>query len=162
MALAGRGYTGGVPMPRNLELAYEAANSTLTRQDAALANLRNRATSLFAAAVITTAVGVIGDRRYPTWSGISLIVVLTLMAVAVLIIHWPVSQWRFGPSARLICELHDKGRNEAEIRRYVVDDLIKRMAVNQRKLELRQHALHAAIVLLLVEVVLILIAVTTA
>jgi hypothetical protein len=161
--MAGRGFTGGVPMPRNLELAYEAAKSTLTRQDAALANLRNRATSLFAAAVIAAAVGLIGDgdRGYPTWAGICLLVVLTLMSAGVLIVQWPVSQWRFGPSARLICELHDKGRNEAEIRRYVVDDLVKRMATNQRNLELRQHALRAVIVLLWAEVVVILIAITT-
>ncbi|SRR6266536_1675493 len=163
MALAGSGYTGGVPMPRNLELAYEAAKSTLTRQDAALANLRNRAIALFAAAVIAAAVGLIGDRDrgYPTWAGICLLVVLTLMSAGVVIIQWPVSQWRFGPSAKLICELHDKGRNEAEIRRYVVDDLIKRMATNHRKLGLRQHALRAVIVLLWAEVVVIVVAITT-
>lgn len=151
---------GGVPTPKNLELAYEAAKTTLAHQDGELRQLRDRATWLFVSAVIAVAfaAAAIGDGR--RWAGIALLVVLTLMAVAALLIHWPARDWTSGPSATTICEQHDAGRSEAEVRRYVVGELVAGLQSNHGGLRIRQHALHAVIALLWIEATLIVIAIT--
>jgi hypothetical protein len=152
---------GGIPTPKNLELAYDAAKSALSQQDATLTGLRNRAMWMFAVAAIaaafTAGTGLLDDDR--RWAGIALLAVLTLIAAAVLLIHWPAKQWTTGPNPTQICRLHDDGKSESEVRRHLLNEMLAGIKANQPELRFRLQALRGVIVLLWVELVVILLTV---
>src|SRR5688500_3313215 len=91
-----------------VRLAYDEARAALREQDATLANLRNRASALLAAAAVGTSfaatVGLLnvdpkrGD-ALPLWAGWILLSSVALVGVGVLVVLWPATNWQFGPNA---------------------------------------------------------------
>ncbi len=153
-----------------LELAYDAAQSTLAQQNGTIGSIRDRATSLFTAAALavsfTGAIGLVsgdGDvtRSYPLWASVALLVVLTLMATAVMAIQWPARGFHYGPSATVILQRVDAGEDADGIRRYVADAMIDGARRNASAIRKRQRMLRVLVALLWLEIILIVVAIIT-
>jgi hypothetical protein len=147
-----------------LELAYDAARSTLTQQDGTLGSIRDRATSLFTAAALavsfTGAVGLISEAGdpYPVWASVALLVVLTLMGSAVMVIQWPARGFHYGPSASVILSRLDAGADEDAIRRLVAEAMVDGARQNATAIRSRQRVLRLLVALLWLEIILIVVA----
>jgi hypothetical protein len=153
-----------------LELAYDAAKLTLSQQDGTISNVRNRATTLFTAAslAVTFAAGVglisapdKSGRHYPTWAALGLLVVLSLMATAVLIVHWPVKSFHYGPSATVILKLRQEGKDEDAIRLFVTEAMIAGGKENRTGIQRLQGALRVIVGLLWIEILIVLVVIVT-
>lgn len=152
---------------QSLVLAYDAAKSTLAQQDSTLATVRNRATAVLTAGSIavtfSSAVGLVsGDgklvRQYPTWIAVLLLLVMIGLGYSAMKVLWPVSSWAFGPSAQRILKLHDESKSEDEIRRDLADLMIRAAGENSTVIVAKQKWLRIAVVLLLIEVLLVVLA----
>ncbi|TDU89845.1 hypothetical protein EV138_3422 [Kribbella voronezhensis] len=152
------------------EIAYDAAKLTLSQQDGTISNVRNRATTLFTAASLavtfTAGVGLISSaeksaRHYPEWAAFALLAVLSLMASAVMVVHWPVKSFHYGPSATVILRLHEESKDEDAIRLAVTQAMIAGGIENRRGIKRLQSALRMIVGLLWIEILIILIAIVT-
>ena len=149
---------------KRLELAYDAAEKKLSMQDATLGNVRTRANNLLATAALFTSfsagIGLLnadsskGSVFSPLAAGLLLVVVVALGACVVVVI-WPAKGWVFVPSAAKIMAQYDAGADEASIRKYVIDAMIKGGDKNAVQLRFKQNAFRAAAVLLAAEVALL-------
>lgn len=146
-----------------LQIAYNAAESTLRVQDTTLGNLRTRANTLLAAAALfttfSTGIGLFHtDPRtglvLSPAKAVLLIAVVAVLGLCVFFVEWPAKGWCFSPSAEKIMEL-DRSSSEADIREYVVAAMITGINSNARKLKHKQRAFEFAASLLVVEVALL-------
>ncbi|CAM3372222.1 hypothetical protein BST27_29730 [Mycobacterium intermedium] len=150
---------------KRLELAYAAAQDRLKLQDATLANTRTRANNLLATTALfvsfSTGVGLIStnsESETALCPGVALVLLLVVVAlgISVLVVAWPAKGWCYTPSASKIMTRIADGDSEADIRRYVIDAMIRGAEANHSMLELRQNAFRCAVVLLVVEIALLL------
>ena len=97
--------SGTAPNPV-VRLAYDEARVGLNEQDDTLANVRNRATGLLAAATVGTSfsatAGLLNNdpthgKVFPVWGAWLLLAVLLAIAAGVMIVLWPTNDWVFGP-----------------------------------------------------------------
>lgn len=153
-----------------LEIAYDAAKLTLSQQDGTISNVRNRATTLFTAASLavtfTAGVGLISSadkspRHYPAWAAYGLLAVLSLMATTMMVVHWPVKSFHYGPSATVILKLRKDGKDEDEIRLAVAEAMIAGGVENRVGIKRLQTALRVIVGLLWIEILIILTAILT-
>lgn len=147
---------------KRLELAYDAAKETLKLQDATLTNTRTRANNLLAATALfisfAAGVGLINTdpKRgavFPAWAALILLLVVVGLGIAVTIVAWPTKDWCWGPSAKVILDMTDEGKSEAEIRRFMTKKMIAGRHENHEMLAPKQKAFRWASGLLFAEVV---------
>jgi hypothetical protein len=146
-----------------IKLAYEEARAALKEQDATLANVRNRAAGLLAAASVVTslaaAVGLLNvdpDRgpTFPTWAGWALVGLMVLIGAGVMAVLWPSQAWDFGPSPEIILA-NAEGDDIDAVRGTATEAMLLASKSNDRKLTWRVHAYQATVLVLLLEVVLL-------
>jgi uncharacterized membrane protein YidH (DUF202 family) len=152
-----------------LVLAYDAATNALKSQDGTFGNIRTRASTVLATAALLTSfaagLGLINTDRakgavLPVPAAWLLLALLLLVGGLVLFVQWPVRVWRYGPSAGVILERRDRGDSEDSIREFVTKKMIDGIGANRAVLTRRQNALRASVFLLLVEVVVLVCALT--
>lgn len=150
---------------KRLELAYNAAQTKLAMQDTTLGNIRTRANTLLASAALFTSfsagAGLLNTKPdqgsvVSSYAGTSLLVILVLLGACVIYVDWPATNWAFVPSASIIMEKYRDDETEEAIRVFVTDAMIEGGKKNQPKLDRRQNAFRAAVVLLVAEVALLL------
>lgn len=150
---------------KRLELAYNAAQTKLAMQDTTLGNIRTRANTLLASAALFTSfsagAGLLNTNPdqgsvVSSYAGTSLLVILVLLGACVIYVDWPATNWAFVPSASIIMEKYRDDETEEAIRVFVTDAMIEGGKKNQPKLDRRQNAFRAAVVLLVAEVALLL------
>jgi hypothetical protein len=143
-------------------LAYDEARAALREQDATLANVRNRATALLAAAAVATSfsttVGLLNvdpnrGNVFPTWAGWVLLCSVALIGVGVMVVLWPAPDWNFGPSARKL--LDSVGTETEVVMQAATRAMIAAMASNDRRLKQRMTAYRATVVVLMAQLVLL-------
>lgn len=146
-------------------LAYDEARAALREQDATLANVRNRATALLAAAAVGTSfsatVGLLNTdadrgRVFPLWAAWALLAAVVLIATGVLVVLWPVPTWQFGPSpGKLLSKAAD---DVNDVFRAATSAMVVAIASNDRLLDQRMAAYRATVVLLMLEICLLVVA----
>ncbi|HKP42111.1 hypothetical protein [Mycobacterium sp.] len=133
---------------KRLELAYDAAEKRLTLQDTTLSNVRTRANNLLAATAVfisfATGIGMINtDPKkgilLPVLAGLVLLAIVIAVGVNVLMIMWPVKDWCYVPSAKVIMDMTNAGDDENAIRRHVIDKMIQGAAANGTMLADKQN-----------------------
>jgi hypothetical protein len=143
-------------------LAYDEARAALREQDATLANVRNRATALLAAAAVATSfsttVGLLNidpsrGNVFPSWAGWVLLCSVTLIGVGVMVVLWPAPDWSFGPSAPKL--LDSVGAETDVVMQAATRAMIAGMASNDRRLKQRMTAYRATVVVLMAQLVLL-------
>jgi hypothetical protein len=152
---------------KSLELAYTAAQDRLSEQVATLARLRSRANNLLSTAALfvsfSTGVGLINSNQTNgvvfRVAAIALLLVVVALGLNVLKISWIVKGWAIRDFASEIVSMADKGNSEAAIRRHIIGEMIKLAEDNERELEPKRRAFRRAVVLLLFEVLVLLVAV---
>src|SRR4051812_49202519 len=148
-----------------IRLAYDEARTALREQDTTLANVRNRATALLAAAAVGTSFSATAGllnadpnrgRTFPEWAAWSLLVVTALIAIGVMGVLWPVPTWTFGPSPRALL------RRATEDVNVVLEAAIEGMALaiasNDRLLKQRVAVYRATVLVLMLEIGLLVVA----
>jgi hypothetical protein len=155
---------------KSVELAYDSAREILKSQDTTLGNLRTRAGSLLTTAALltsfSTALGLINldparGAVLPPWAAWALLGALVGLGALVLFVFWPVKTWHFGPHPGVILEKADDGKSLSMIRRYVTERMLAGMGDNAVALRRRQTAFRWSVGLLLAEVSVLVIALTT-
>lgn len=148
-----------------LELAYNAVLATLARQDATLTTLRNRAAAILSVAALLTSfsagVGLVQSDRtkphpFPTWAGYTLIGLIVAMAIATLVVLWPVGEWTFGAGAQLLLDRSAQGKSLDIVREETIVDLLVCKKENDGEFAKRMIFYKAALLLLPIEVVVVL------
>jgi hypothetical protein len=146
-----------------IKLAYEEARAALKEQDVTLANVRNRAAGLLAAASVVTslaaAVGLLNidpnrGRTFPTWASWALVGLMVLIGIGVMAVLWPSQAWDFGPSPEIILA-NAEGDDIDAVRRTATRAMLLASESNSRKLAWRVRAYQATVLVLLGEVVLL-------
>ncbi|MEU1104951.1 hypothetical protein ABZ408_28895 [Streptomyces tibetensis] len=151
--------------PERLNLAYEASLGFLAKQDATLANLRNRAITLFTiASLVATFASTVGlvvtdpsrGRTLPEWAAYSLLAVLSAIGYVVIRISWPV-EFYFGPT---IADILDPRSTDTwsggPISPVLINNLKSCMGRNHEIIKLRSKLFEIGALLLLAEVVILL------
>jgi hypothetical protein len=151
-----------------IKLAYDEARSALREQDATLANVRNRATTLLAAAAVgssfSASVGLLNtdpDRGevFPAWAGWTLLVLLVLVAAGVMIVLWP-SDWKFGPNAGVLL---DKAQSDPDqVLEAATRAMIAALASNNGALIWRMNAYRATVLVLMAQTAFLVMIIATA
>jgi hypothetical protein len=100
-------------------------------------------------------------RHYPEWAAFGLLAVLSLMASAVMVVHWPIKSFHYGPSATAILKLRAEGNDEDAIRLAVTQAMIGGGIENRGGIKRSQTALRVIVGLLWIEILIILIAIVT-
>ncbi|MFF0852114.1 hypothetical protein ACFYVM_13825 [Streptomyces sp. NPDC003280] len=152
-----------------VKMAYEAALKRLDDQTGTFSNLRNRTAGLLSTAALATtfatSVGLFPlesgkvNQRLPAWTPWALLGIFTLIGIATLTVLWPV-KWVYGPSANKIIERYELGQSEQDLRQYVVRECKIAGDRNLAKLNLRANLFRGAIILLLIEIGVLIFAVT--
>ncbi|MER7832145.1 hypothetical protein [Streptomyces sp. NPDC095602] len=162
-----------MPSPNDgerLTLGYEMAKSLLASQDRTVTNLRTRASGILATAALivtfSTSIGLLrSDAQknllFPTWAAWTLLGIIVLQGICVMSVLWPVS-FSFGHSVIDMVDPRQSRAAEAPINLWLVEQLINDLKENRSQIDRMAKALRAAMVLLLVEVVIIVIALITA
>lgn len=151
---------------KGLELAYEASQKRLDSQDTTLGNLRSRANTLLASAALfisfSSGVGLIhagdptrGPAIDPSQAKL-LVGVVVALGVCVLIVQLPTGDWAYGPRPTVIMTKYHDHETETGIRIDIVDEMIKDIGANEKKLVWRARAFRGAAFLLLLEAALLL------
>ena len=144
------------------QLAYGEARAALREQDATLANLRNRATALLAAAAVGTscaaAVGLLNtdpDRGhvFPAAAGWALLLLVVLVGAGVMVVWWPAPNWTFGPSPDKL--LGSSGTDLGSVLRAATRAMIAAVESNDRLLGRRMSAYRASVIMLMAQVALL-------
>lgn len=147
---------------KRLELAYDAGQKALAAQDGTVGNLRTRANNLLATTALftsfSTGIGLINtdpDRGaiLATWKAFVLVGLLVLLGGCVLYVVWPIKKFQFVPSAQVIMQLYNQGRDEKYIRESITSAMITARIENQRKMKPRQTAFKAAVILLVSNII---------
>ncbi|WP_405627461.1 hypothetical protein OG933_15160 [Streptomyces sp. NBC_00016] len=150
--------------PERLHLAYDAALGFLAKQDATLANLRNRAVTLLTiAALVATFASTVGlvvtdpsrGRTLPEWAAISLLVVLVAIGYVAIRISWPVIFY-FGPTLADILDPRYTDTWSSPISPALINKLKSCIDRNNEVLRLRSKLFEVGALLLLAEVVILL------
>jgi hypothetical protein len=146
-------------------LAYDEARAALREQDATLANVRNRATALLAAAAVGTSfsasAGLLNTdpsrgRVFPLWAAWALLVAVVLISMGVIAVIWPVGAWQFGPSpSKLLSKAEDE---PDDVLKGATSAMVQAIAANDRLLDQRMTAYRATVVLLMLEISLLVVA----
>src|SRR4051794_15910944 len=140
-------------------LAYDEARAALREQDTSLANVRNRATALLAAAAIGTSfsatAGLLNTdpsrgRIFPLWAAWALLVAVALIATGVMVVLWPASTWQFGPSPSKL--LSKVGDDVNDVLRAATHAMAAAIAFNDRLVKQRIWAYRATVLLLMLEI----------
>ncbi|GAA4346543.1 hypothetical protein [Angustibacter luteus] len=127
----------------SLTLAYDAVVLRLQQQDASLGRLRDRASALLVPAGLVASfpvgIGLLATkhsdgRTLPTFISIALTVLLMLTILTVLRVNWRVRAWGYGPSAAVILQLHDEGKDPDQVLREMVDRLLVARDGNDERL----------------------------
>jgi hypothetical protein len=154
---------------KRLELAYDAAEKRLAIQLTTLGNLRTLANVALAAATlfVTISVGfglfntdktkgpVLDPSHAKLLIGV-LVGVLILLTTCVGTVFLPVKKWEYTPSAKKIMTKYYVFNDEALIRRYVIDEMIRGIEKNNNTLKRRFWGFRTALVLVVAEVALLL------
>ncbi|MGK5112741.1 MULTISPECIES: hypothetical protein [unclassified Geodermatophilus] len=144
------------------QLAYGEARAALREQDATLANLRNRATALLAAAAVGTsfaaAVGLLNTdpdrgRVFPLWAGWTLLVLVVLVGAGVMVVLWPAPGWKFGPSPDKL--LGSVGTDLGGVLRAATTAMIAAVGSNDGLLKRRMDAYRVSVIMLMAQVALL-------
>ncbi len=154
--------------PEVYALAYTASVDALKQQDTTLGNLRTRANSLLATgALVTSLTSGLGlyftdaskgptIRTEAAWG---IVAVLLLMGAATLHVLWPVKSWSFGPDARLLLTAtEENGQDKAAVQKDFATRLTECRIENAKILARRVRSYQIAVLLLLVEVVVLVLA----
>lgn len=153
-----------------ISLAYEAGVNGLRQQDTTLSNLRNRATGLFSTAALVTAIaGGLGlvlsasadGPEFPTWAVLALLIILLVIGVLFVLLQWPIKNWNLGLHPRLILDKATESTDIERIKRELAIDLGQAMEINAARIRLRSRLLQAAGVLLVADVVIFVIGMTS-
>jgi hypothetical protein len=157
---------------KRLELAYEAAQKSISADDTNLGNLRTRANNLLGSAALftsfATGVGLIntnrnnGDVLSPA-KGIPMLIVVIALGLCALYVLWPATGWMFGASAsEIMAKIDPKpdksghtpdSKNVDQIRRDVITTLTLGHETNKTILTKKQRAFRGAAGLLVVQIV---------
>ena len=149
----------GATVDEIARLAYDEARTALREQDATLSNVRNRATALLAAAAVGTSfaatVGLLNTdpgrgQVVPTWAGWALLLLVILVGAGVMVVLWPVPDWKFGPSPRKL--LDSVGADVQGVLHAATEAMIAALAFNDRRLRQRMNAYRATVVVLMTQV----------
>ncbi len=148
-----------------IRLAYDEARTALREQDTTLANVRNRATALLAAAAVGTSfsatAGLLNTdpgrgHAFPEWAAWALLVVIVLIAIGVMGVLWPVPAWTFGPSPRALL---GRATEEVDVVLYAaVEGMVLAIASNDRLLRQRVAVYRATVMVLMLEIGLLVVA----
>lgn len=142
-----------------IRLAYDEARAALREQDATLANVRNRATGLLAAAAVGTSfaasVGLLNTdpgrgATFPGWAGWTLFALVTVIGVGVLVVLWPVARWGYGPQPATLLG-HASADADATLRQ-ATEAMIVAIASNDRLLTRRMTTYRITAGVLMVEI----------
>ena len=148
-----------------VKLAFEEARAALREQDATLNSLRNRATGLLATASVGTSfaasVGFINTDPgkgpvFPQWAGWTLLPLTLLIGVGVMAILWPANAWSFGPTAKMILDAADDDIDD--VHRIATMAMVQAAGSNDAAIRIRMQAYQAAVVVLLLELVVLVLA----
>ncbi|MFJ7192170.1 hypothetical protein [Streptomyces bacillaris] len=152
-----------------LALGYEMAKSLLAAQDRTVTNLRTRASGILATAALivtfATSIGLLGkdpqgDSLFPAWAAWTLLGVIAAQGICVMAVLWPVTM-SFGHSVLNMVDPRQSQAAERPISSRLVTTMMGDMKANSAHIERMAKALRVAIVLLLAEVVVIVIALIT-
>ncbi|MGY1692026.1 hypothetical protein [Geodermatophilus sp. SYSU D01105] len=145
-----------------IRLAYDEARAALREQDLTLANVRNRATALLAAAAVGTSfaatVGLLNvdpgrGAVFPHWAGWMLLSSVALVGAGVMVVLWPAPDWMFGPNAGKL--LNSAGADADAVLRAATQAMLAAVASNDRHLRQRMTAYRVTVVVLLGQVALL-------
>jgi hypothetical protein len=154
---------------KRLEIATDAGVATLKRQGDTLNSLRNRASAVLSVAALVISVGGgIGLIRtgashgavLPRWAGFSLMAVVILIGILVVTVQWPVRRWAYGLGPGPVFEL-SKGKDEVGLLRDLILLMAEAVEKNERVLGKRIRYYQIATVLLVVEVIIFVLAITS-
>lgn len=143
-------------------LAYDEARAALREQDATLANVRNRATGLLAAAAVGTSfaagVGLLNTdpargATFPLWAGWTMFGLITSIGVGVSIVLWPVTRWSFGPHPAAL--LRHASHDADDTLRRATEAMIVAMASNDRLLTRRMTTYRITVGVLMIDILLL-------
>src|SRR4051794_24358297 len=146
-------------------LAYDEARAALREQDATLGTVRNRATGLLAAAAVGTSFSAtagllnVDPKRgqvFPAWAAWALLVAVVLVAASVMIVLWPTPHWQYGPSPSKL--LSFTGTDINKVLEGAAKAMVTASEINDRTVRHRVSAYQAAVLLLMVEIVLLIVA----
>lgn len=156
---------------KTLVLAYEATKEILKAQDNTLGNTRTRASGILNVAALLTSfsagLGLIetdpskGPVLHPATAWMLLIVLVGIGSL-VLFVLWPAKAWHLGPDPSAMLDKRAAGESEISIRESSTRAMIVGLAHNRTKLKPRQRAFRLAIVLLIAEVGILILAIATA
>jgi len=142
-----------------IRLAYDEARTALREQDATLSNVRNRSSALLTAAAIGTSfsatAGLLNTdpgrgRVFPEWAAWSLLAAVVLIAVGVMMVLWPASDWQYGPSPNKI--LSKAGADVNEVLHIATQALVAAVGSNDLLVTRRVQAYRATVLLLMIEI----------
>ena len=152
--------------PAVWKLAYEAGIRILDAQDISLGNIRTRSAAVLSVgAAVTTLAAAVGllnvdptkGRVLPVGAAWVVMAVMVLLAALSMYVLWPVKAWNYGPDPGAMAVEIDRGRDEADLQRFVTTSMIGGVGSNRRAIKWRVYALEASI-LLLAAIVVVLVA----
>jgi hypothetical protein len=144
-----------------LDLAYSAAAERLSSQSATLESYRTRAAGILSVAALVTSfaagLGMINTdpdngELLPDWATWALLGILVVIGFCAMSILWPKKTWAFGPSAGVILQQREQGHSPTQVKLHVVQAMVQAQKSNETSLVSRAWAYRAAVVLLLAEV----------
>jgi hypothetical protein len=159
-----------VPVDERLQIAYDAAAKFLAQQDATLSNLRNRATALVSSAAVATSfaagLGLINTdpakgAQFPHWAAFTMLVILLIIGALTLFILWPIEKFVFGPESEVILADIQDNKTADEILSGSVDRMNQGHQQNAAGIKSRMRAFRAAAPLLIAEVVVLILSLTS-
>lgn len=145
-----------------IKLAYDEARAALGEQDDTLANVRNRATGLLAAAAVGTSfsatAGLLNTdpargEVFPVWGAWLLLAMLVGIALGVTVVLWPTGGWVYGPEPGRL--LTSANRELDEVLTLATRAMITAIASNALILSRRVTAYRLTASALVVEVALL-------
>lgn len=153
---------------KRFEIASDAGVATLKRQGDTLNSLRNRASAVLSVAALVISVGGgIGfiktgashHAALPRWAGFSMLAVVISIGILAVAVQWPVRRWAYGLGPGPVFQLL-KGKDEDELLRHLILLMVEAVEKNERVLRKRIRYYQIATVLLVVEVVIFVLAIT--
>jgi hypothetical protein len=154
-----------------VDLAFTAAKDKLSSQTSAFESLRTRAAAILSVAALVTSfsagLGLVDTspaqgRLLPAWAQWTLLGILLAIGLCAFVVLLPTRQWMHGPSARIILNGWEEGKDAQDVKVDVTDAMVDAQRQNSAELGRRSRAYRFAVLMLLVQVLVLAAAVAQA